>query len=41
MVLEEERGEESTESRRENESLLEWIDRQLKEAEERKRLREQ
>ena len=41
VVLEEERGEESTESRSENESLLEWIDRQLKEAEERKRLREQ
>ena len=36
-VVLEERGEE----RRENESLLEWIDRQLKEAEERKKLREQ
>ena len=42
LVLEEEGKEErGAEERRENESLLEWIDRQLKEAEERKKLREQ
>ena len=41
VKLEEENEAEDVNKRREDESLLEWIDRQLEEAEKRKRMREE